>query len=79
MLLKEPISAVPPSLSNVDCVEKKCEGLMWTLQWGGGGGQEGALFLPAVVLVSQEFWPWLPENPLIGKSLLTVKKLREKL
>lgn len=38
MLLKEPISAVPPSLSNVDCVEKKCEGLMSKLQQGGAGG-----------------------------------------
>ena len=39
MLSKEPVSAVPPSLSNVDCVEKdlKPKRQHWT---GGTGGEE---------------------------------------
>ena len=42
MLLKEPVSAVPPPLSNVGCVEKDLK--PWRQHWtggdGGGGGEK---------------------------------------
>ena len=54
MLLKEPVSAVPPPLSNVGCVEKA---ITSTLNRGGRGGgrRKNASFSPVVALMSQEF------------------------
>ena len=60
MLLKEPVSAVPPPLSNVGCVEKDLK--PWRQHWTGGDGggrRKNASFSPVVALMSQEFWPGL--------------------
>ena len=64
-VVEEPVSAVPPPLNNVDCVEKDVKPWRqhWTRRDGegvvGGGGENGVSFSPAVELIFQEFCPGL--------------------
>ena len=70
ILLKEPVSAVPPLPSAMLIVLKKIWSDNVNTKPGGMGGRENASFLPAVALMSQEFWPGLSENPFYRKKSL---------